>query len=227
MNAALDAVFSRPYTKGVKRVTLSFLFALAWLGCSRPTPPPFELTIELKQDRIKLYSQPFIRFKLKNVSDEPQWVFDETFVNPANLLGSDWEERGLYIEAIDPKGKRLVSAFESGASEECKYQVLKPSESLPEPKDEKIVRFAKELAPGEILASSYFLFNKGCSSTSPPDPSWEGFAEVYHLGFVEPGKYAIRAIFDMRPPKGVPYSDDAPFWEGKVESSSLALTVIP
>lgn len=212
----------RPDTKAVTRLILSVLFAFAWLGCSRPAPPPFELTIELKQDHVKLYSQPFIRFKLKNVSDKPQWVFDATFANPAHLLGSDWQERGLYLEVLDPRGERVVSYFESGASEECKYRVLKPGEWVSGP---TIEEFAKELAPGEVLTSSYFLFNEGCSTTVPPDPSWEGFAEIYHMGFADPGRYTIRAVYDTRPPDGVESTGISLEWEGRVVSNELILRV--
>lgn len=225
MNAALDAAIPRSYTKGVKRVPLYLLFVVVWSGCSRQAPPPFELTIELKQDRIKQYSQPFIRFKLKNVSDKPQWVFEETFPDPSNLFGGEWEERGLYLEAIDPNGERLYSGFESDASEECRYRVLKPGERIPEPTLEERLGFAQELAPGETLTSSYFLFNKGCSTTVAPDPSWQGFAEIFHLLFAEPGRYSIRAVYDTRPHEGVQSTGISPDWEGRVVSNELFLTV--
>lgn len=192
------------------------LWALA--GCSRP---PFELTIQLRNSSIKAGEHPFVKLTLKNVSSETQEVLEQVFDYPGLLESHYNRKRELFLEAMGPNGKEAPP--DPDADKICERVKVAPDR---DGSGRSMSFFSVELKPEETVSTPFFAFKNGCSIKSPPDPSFDGFAELFYLSFDTPGTYRIRAVLDTRPPEGSDSSTKL-HWQGRIESPEVTLEVRP
>ncbi len=179
---------------------------------------PIELTLEIASSTIGTGSAPWIAVQVRNVGKETITIVDELFSDrPSDVEKAHGRGRGpgVYFELKGPDGQEVNFGYPTYPHECLPFnrdpELGESAEpySVPPSEEDADSHFARNLAPGEIIRTRDFVYEpmdpRRCGRirrsllgpVSHDGTTISGFQELGAFRFRLPGKYKLRAIYDM------------------------------
>jgi len=189
---------------------------------------PLTITLRVHKTKIKLGESLWYQLVLSNLDDQARLPAGRMFLDPEELSMDMGCKCGTFIEAVDGGGRTLPVAIPlepprdavAASPEDDEYaktmdEFLARPENRGISQEERARRLSAFLSkssipdvvmvePGSsVQTRSWFHYGYQDKKAGLPKPEPIGdFSELEYVKFPRPGRYRIRAVYDLSPRKG-------------------------